>query len=748
MIGHTLIRHRHTTPNCAELSSSTITAGSGMGTSYARVLLIIFGVLTSVFTCHAAGQQPSAKNVLVLYGVFTTEHPYLDAFESSIRARVPGPVTFYVALMDTPEGDQKSYQESLAETLRRQYAQVKLDLVVAIFTPGLRFAVQYRDKIFPGVPIVFTQITAGELDGQMRGPGVTGVAVPVDFRRTIDLALHLHPDTNAVAVITDWWWLAAAHSELLRYQDKVREIDIVGPPNSQLLERVAALPPHTVVLFQLGPSSSKLSPVTNWNVLGLASQRLPTYSPWPSLCLNRGGIGGAYPDHLKEDRWTAEIAARVLLGERVENIPIVNDSDVQVEVDWREIRRWHIPQSALPPGTVVLYREPSLWERGRRYFLTGILVIVVQALLIFGLLWQRARKRKAEAVLRESEKRFRVMADSTPSLIWMCDEQGKVTYLNEQWVAFTGSDKSAGYGDMWTAGVHPEDLPNASARLSQALRNHTAFSNECRLRRNDGVYRWMFGVASPRVDGDGSFAGFIGSAVDVTDQKLAQEALENVSGQLIAAQEKERSRLARELHDDICQRLAMISLKIEKVSKGWGRAKSSIPDQLEQIWQQCSTLTGDVQTLSHELHPSILDNLGLVTAVRSYCREVSEQKGVLVEFSGGNIPSSLPREVSLSLFRVVQEALRNGVKYSGQKHFEVRLQEISGQLELEVSDRGVGFDAMKTKKGGGLGLVSMAERINQVNGSFSIDSQPNVGTRIRARVPMAAPPKAMTADVN
>jgi PAS domain S-box-containing protein len=712
------------------------------------VLLIIFGVLTSVFTCHAAGQQPSAKNVLVLYGVFTTEHPYLDAFESSIRARVPGPVTFYVALMDTPEGDQKSYQESLAETLRRQYAQVKLDLVVAIFTPGLRFAVQYRDKIFPGVPIVFTQITAGELDGQMRGPGVTGVAVPVDFRRTIDLALHLHPDTNAVAVITDWWWLAAAHSELLRYQDKVREIDIVGPPNSQLLERVAALPPHTVVLFQLGPSSSKLSPVTNWNVLGLASQRLPTYSPWPSLCLNRGGIGGAYPDHLKEDRWTAEIAARVLLGERVENIPIVNDSDVQVEVDWREIRRWHIPQSALPPGTVVLYREPSLWERGRRYFLTGILVIVVQALLIFGLLWQRARKRKAEAVLRESEKRFRVMADSTPSLIWMCDEQGKVTYLNEQWVAFTGSDKSAGYGDMWTAGVHPEDLPNASARLSQALRNHTAFSNECRLRRNDGVYRWMFGVASPRVDGDGSFAGFIGSAVDVTDQKLAQEALENVSGQLIAAQEKERSRLARELHDDICQRLAMISLKIEKVSKGWGRAKSSIPDQLEQIWQQCSTLTGDVQTLSHELHPSILDNLGLVTAVRSYCREVSEQKGVLVEFSGGNIPSSLPREVSLSLFRVVQEALRNGVKYSGQKHFEVRLQEISGQLELEVSDRGVGFDAMKTKKGGGLGLVSMAERINQVNGSFSIDSQPNVGTRIRARVPMAAPPKAMTADVN
>jgi len=186
------------------------------------------------------------------------------------------------------------------------------------------------------------------------------------------------------------------------------------------------------------------------------------------------------------------------------------------------------------------------------------------------------------------------MADSTPSLIWMCDEQGKVVYLNEQWVVFTGLDRSAGHGHMWADSVHPDDLPNVSYTLSKALRSRKPFSNESRLRRRDGVYRWMFGVASPRVNGDGSFAGFIGSAVDVTDQKLAREALEKVSGQLIDAQEKERRRLARELHDDICQRLAMLSLKIEKVSKGWSRGQLSVTDQLEQIWQQCSNLTGDV----------------------------------------------------------------------------------------------------------------------------------------------------------
>ena len=190
----------------------------------------------------------------------------------------------------------------------------------------------------------------------------------------------------------------------------------------------------------------------------------------------------------------------------------------------------------------------------------------------------------------------------------------------------------------------------------------------------------------------------------------------------------------------------MLSLKIEKVNKVGTRGQVSV-DQLDQIWQECSKLTGDVQALSHELHPSILENLGLVTAVKSYCREVSEESGVVVEFSGGSIPSFLPSEVSLSLFRVVQEALRNAVKYSGQKHFEVRLQEVSGQLELQVSDQGVGFDATKTKNGGGLGLVSMAERIYHVNGSFSIDSQPNAGTRICARVPLGSRAKAMTAAV-
>jgi len=184
------------------------------------------------------------------------------------------------------------------------------------------------------------------------------------------------------------------------------------------------------------------------------------------------------------------------------------------------------------------------------------------------------------------------------------------------------------------------------------------------------------------------------------------------------------------------------------VTKGSGFEQSSLADQLEQIWQHCSSLAGDVQAISHELHPSILENLGLTTAVKSYCREVAQQNGVVVELSDSTLSGSLPQDVSLSVFRVVQEALRNAVKYSGQKHIKVCLQENSGQLELEVSDQGVGFDVRNKRNSEGLGLLSMAERISLVNGTFSIDSHPNAGTRIRARVPLPGQTKAITTAAN
>jgi PAS domain S-box-containing protein len=709
---------------------------------YVQASITILCIFFCVLTDSTTAAQQSGKNVLLLLNSVERDRRFSDV-ELSIRERVPGPITFHYSYLEASQTEQRSYLESQAETFRRTYAGMKLDLVIASNPEPLKFALEYRDKIFPGVPIVFIAVSSRELEGQRMWPGVTGVSVPVGLRETIDLALHLHPDTNTVAVIANEsssiarYWLAVTHAELLRHQDKVKEIDLIGPPSAQLLDRVAALPPHTVALFQLAPDSSQPA-FSALDLLTTVAQRLPTYSAWPSLCLNHGCVGGAYEDRPKEDSQLGEIAARILLGERPEDIPVVHVSDLQVRVDWRALRHWRIPESALPPGSVILYREPTLWERDRKYFVPAILLIVAQALLIAALLWLRARKRKVEAVLRESEKRFRAMADTTPSLVWMCGPQGKITYLNDRRIAFTGPDPDAGYGHSWIEYVHPDDRRNVEDVVSQGLKDHQPFSNEYRLRRSDGAYRWMFDVAAPRLNGDGSFAGFIGSAIDVTDQKLAQQALEKMSGQLIEAQEKERSRIARELHDDICQRLALLSMELDQANRTANESADTTKQRLTEIRQHCSEIAGDVQSLSHELHSARLDYLGIVAAIGGFCREFSKQHEVNIEFTDRDVSRDLPRELSLCLFRVAQEALHNAMKYSGVDRFTVELCGTEDAVQLVVTDAGAGFDVEKAKKTGGLGLLSMQERIHQVHGSLSVESKSGHGTKVIVWAPVVA----------
>jgi signal transduction histidine kinase len=282
--------------------------------------------------------------------------------------------------------------------------------------------------------------------------------------------------------------------------------------------------------------------------------------------------------------------------------------------------------------------------------------------------------------------------------------------------------------------------------LYEALKIKQAFSQEYRLRRSDGVYRWMFDVASPRVNGDGSFGGFIGSAIDTTDQKLAQQALEKVSGQLIEAQEKERSRIARDLHDDICQRLALLSMEIERANRTSNGSPAATKQNLEDIRKHCSEIAGDVQSLSHQLHSATLDYLGVVAAVRAFCSEVSKQHQTSIAFTDANVPKHLPKDISLCLFRIAQEALHNAVKYSGTNQFTVTLFATEEEVQLVVRDTGAGFDVEEAKKNQGLGLVSMQERIHLVHGRFAVESKPGKGTRIFAAVPFVAEKESSPED--
>jgi PAS domain S-box-containing protein len=700
------------------------------------IFLAVLLIPCSVFSEN----QVTSKNVLILESFSDPSLGMAKPLESELRSRVPWSVNFYVEYLESRRFDDAGYENGVFETLRHTYLTRHVDLVMPESYPALQFALKHRNKLFPDVPIVFWDVDVSRVAGLKMGPGVTGVTDTAQIRPTIDLALGFHPDTNTIAVVTnnsefERYWLGVVHAELLRHQDKIKEIDLVALPPSQLLERVATLPPQTVVLFQEAPQASNQPVIGEFEALAWIGERFPTYCIFPVLCLNHGGIGGVSSGWKEQPMLAAEVGGRILSGERPEDIPIVKGSSKQVRVDWRQLHRWKIAESKLPPDSDVLYREPTVWKRYQSYIVAGIAVILLQAIWIVALLWQRARKRKAEAGLRESEKRFRVMADTTPSLIWMCDEKGQVTYLNDRRVAFTGPDTDAGYGDTWTEYVHPDDLKHVVDSLYWALKSRQSFSKEYRLRRYDGVYRWMFDVVSPRVNGDGSFAGFIGSAIDVTDQKLAQEALEKVGGRLIEAQEAERRRIARELHDDISQKLALLSMEIAQMH-GSADASPEGKARLEEIRLHCSDVADDVQSLSHQLHSSKLDYLGVGAAIRGYCQEFARQYEIDIDFKEENLPAHLPRNISLCLFRVAQEALHNAVKYSGTREFWVQLDATDDHVELVVTDAGAGFDVEEAKGNSGLGLVSMQERVHLIGGQFHIESKLGEGTQVVVSVPL------------
>ena len=215
-----------------------------------------------------------------------------------------------------------------------------------------------------------------------------------------------------------------------------------------------------------------------YDVLAAVSQRIPTYC-FHRYCLDHGIVGGSFSDTTPQRVVGGELAARVLSGEKPDNIPVIDGSTPpHATVDWRQIQHWNIVESALPAGTIFLHRPPTFWERDKKYILAGIAVCLIQTLLIIGLLIQRAIRRKTEARLRESEERFRVMADTTPSLVWMSDKDGKVVYLNNRRIEFTGRDPAAGFGDTWKTFIHPDDQQAVETANAQATKKQEPFSKE------------------------------------------------------------------------------------------------------------------------------------------------------------------------------------------------------------------------------------------------------------------------------
>ncbi len=346
-------------------------------------------------------------------------------------------------------------------------------------------------------------------------------------------------------------------------------------------------------------------------------------------------------------------------------------------------------------------------------------------------------RKRAESALRESEERLVLAAQAGKMYAYDWDVATDTIMRSPEYVNILGL---SGPPMQLTRlqildRVHPDDRAVLIGSVDQVSPANPTSQITYRMLRPDGAVIWLETCGRAFFDAHGKLVRTIGMVADITERKLAEEALANVSRKLIEAQEQERSRIARELHDDIGQRLAILTVQLDQLHKEPSDFPPALRNHILELGQESSKVAADVQFLSHELHSSRLAYLSIAAAMKGFCQEFGGHQHMEVDFKSHDVPSSLPPDISLCLFRVLQEALRNAAKHSGVRYFEVRLWGTPDQIHLTIKDSGAGFELEAARTNRGLGLTSMEERLKFVGGEFSIESQPMLGTTIHGRVP-------------
>jgi PAS domain S-box-containing protein len=687
----------------------------------------------------AATPTRDVRRILILNEENAT-YPGISIINQGIQAGLndsPYQLQLYSEYMDTSLFPDQAIQQELRDAYIRKYQNRKLDVIITVGPSPLKFMQAVHQKAFPGVPIVFCLPTLSATGPPSLDSDFTGVEDDTTPAETVRIALRLVPGTRNVVVVggvapIDREVLANVKKELMSYEGRVEISYLTDLAMPDLLQHLRRLPSKTIILLtSIGQDAAGTSFKSNESsplIIGAAN--VPVFSLF-DVHLNYGEVGGYLSSLREQGKVAGGMALRILNGEKPQDIARVKGANTYM-FDWRAIKRWGLMEREIPPGSIVINRQPTIWEAYKHYVIPGIAVIFAETLLIFTLLWQRKRRRESELHLRESEERFRLVANTAPVMIWMSGLDRKPTYFNQLWLDFTGLSETDLRNGL-VGIVHPEDRSEGLDIYRRRFDQRQPFRKECRLRRYDGQYRWMLDVGVPRFHKDGYFAGYIGSCIDVTDHKLAEAALSDMTRKLVAAQEKERTRIARELHDDINQRLAMLAVELEQVQND----PSEIQQRVSELRKQTIEISNGVQALSHDLHSSQLEYLGAVAGMKSWCKEFGERQGMEIDCRQ-DVRSTLPQELGLCLFRVLQEALHNAAKHSGVKRIEVQLHEESDEIHLTIRDLGKGFDVEAAKKGQGLGLTSMQERVRSVNGKIAIESKPMGGTTIHVRVPFSS----------
>ncbi len=578
----------------------------------ALLMLILPGLLCSVSSAQTSVQ----KNVLILSEVGLSHSMTSDMTQQIVSGVLEANrnVEFYSESLDLSSFPIRPSREEARAWIDKKYGSYKLDVVVAVGPGAIDFLSKYTQSLFLDVPIVICGATPDQLSNSRLDSRFTGTWMKLEPQKTLDVALRLFPDTRHVFVVGgsssfDKVVMSLTKSAFTSFHTKTEILYSTDLEMDKLLKQLQQLPSHSIELytsFFQDSAGNKFLNATQALPKIAAASAAPDFG-MSETYIGHGIVGGYVMPFKKQGEITAQIVSALLDGKKAEQISIQTIPGVYM-FDWNELQTWHIPESKLPAGSVIMFREPSLWQRTKWTWATVLAII-------FGL------------------------------------------------------SALAGY------------LQHSRTQL-----------------------------------------------------KVARNRQMQLSGMLINAEEQERSRVASELHDDFSQRVAILALGLEYAQEATPAAFDDVRRQLRELLNSTIQLGDDLHTLSHRLHSSTIESLGLVPALNALCKEFTVQQGIRVDFTSDEVPRSIDPDAALGVFRIVQEALRNVKKYSGANEAEVDLQMLGGRLEISVRDRGRGFDLANLRGNEGLGIRNMEERARLLGGKFEIQSESGKGTTVTASV--------------
>jgi PAS domain S-box-containing protein len=476
---------------------------------------------------------------------------------------------------------------------------------------------------------------------------------------------------------------------------------------------------------------------------------VPVYSFYQGA-FGKGIVGGYIKNFSVQAKTTAEMGLRVLKGIPIQEIPAIQKKDLEYMFDWRQLKRWSISENRLPPGSIVKFKELTTWDRYKGQIIGALILILFQTLIIFYLLYQRRIRLRAQEQVLQAELKYRTVADYTFDWEYWQSPDGSLRYVSpscERVCGYTTQDFIR----------NPSLLQDIIVTKDKAVWDEHRCINkkemqseeiQFRIQRPNGEIRWIEHACQPVFDQKGKKRGVRASNRDITRRKQSEESLKAISeeagllaGKLLNAQELERARVARELHDDITQRLAVMNIEVDNLEMQHQSLAEPLKEKLQQLGIDLGELSSDIHMISRQLHPSILYELGLIKAIETECNNYTRLRRISPTLDLDNTIKDVPKEIALCIYRILQEGLRNIGKHAMASDIQVRLCMRKNTICLFLKDNGIGFDSASAKERAGIGLASMVERARLVNGDLSIESGTEIGTTIKLKIPIPLPPR-------